>query len=145
MDSKREQIIIFKLLPKKNCIPILSPKHRGWKRQDGSWVTRGTILATQTKPRFFPGSHVSIQKSCVGETLNFVLLLVLQVGWGVNGTLFALTPGKVYITCEKTDMDFNRPWIQRFFAGREEQTIYKKYFNVVPMKQHQRFKLIEEN
>lgn len=68
------------------------PKHRGWKRQDGSWVSEGTILALQTKPRFFPGLHV---------------------GWGVNGTLFAQTHGKVYVTCEKTDMNFKKNWIQR--------------------------------
>jgi large subunit ribosomal protein L27 len=67
------------------------------------------------------------------------------VGWGVNGTLYAMTHGKVYVTCEKTDMNFNKTWIQRFFAGREGQTIYKKYFNVVPLQQHQRFRLIEEN
>lgn len=36
------------------------PKHRGWKRQDGHNVVTGTILATQTKPRFFPGLNVRI-------------------------------------------------------------------------------------
>jgi large subunit ribosomal protein L27 len=70
--------------------------------------------------------------------------LTFQVGWGVNGTLYAQVHGKVYVTCEKTDMNFDKPWIQRFFAGREGQTIYKKYFNVVPLPQHQRFRLVEE-
>lgn len=53
--------------------------------------------------------------------------------------------GKVYVTCEKVDLNWDHTWVQRFYAGREGQTIYKKYFNVVPEKQHQRFKLIEEN
>lgn len=35
------------------------PKHRGPKRQQGTWVTQGTVLALQTKPRFFPGLNVS--------------------------------------------------------------------------------------
>ncbi|CAG9805058.1 unnamed protein product [Chironomus riparius] len=100
------------------------PKHRGWKRQDGSTVTYGTILATQTKPRFFPG---------------------LNVGFGRNGTIFAMTNGKVYVTCEKVDLNFDHGWIQRFFSGRSGHTIYKKYFNVIPEKQHNRFRLVDEN
>lgn len=36
-----------------------TPKHRGWKVQDGAWVPAHKILATQRKLRFHPGLNVS--------------------------------------------------------------------------------------
>lgn len=53
------------------------PKHRGPKRQDGHWVTEGTVLALQTKPRFFPGLNVILNH-------NFLYLICspdLFLGW----------------------------------------------------------------
>ncbi|XP_059610047.1 large ribosomal subunit protein bL27 [Phlebotomus argentipes] len=99
------------------------PKHRGWKRQDGQHVTQGTRLALQRKTRFHPG---------------------LNVGFGRDGTLYAMRDGKVVITCEKIDPNWDRTWVQRNYAGREDQTIYKKFFNVIAEKQPQNFRLVEE-
>ncbi|CAH2063522.1 unnamed protein product, partial [Iphiclides podalirius] len=104
-----------------NC--KVRPKHRGWKVQDGHFVQAGHILATQLKTRFHPG---------------------LNVGLGRNGTLFAMEAGKVVVTCEKFDPHWEHNWVQRNYAGRENQNILKKYFNVIPEPQHQRFKLIDE-
>ncbi|XP_034942643.1 39S ribosomal protein L27, mitochondrial [Chelonus insularis] len=98
------------------------PKHRGWKVQDGEVVRSGTLLATQMTTRFHPG---------------------LYVGFGKNGTLYAMEPGKVMVTCEKTNLKWDHTWIQRCYSGRENQVIYKKHFNVIPEKQHNRFKLID--
>lgn len=67
-----------------------------------------------------------------------------QVGFGKNGTLFALIPGRVVFTCEKFNPKWDHTWIQRVYAGREDQTIYKRYANVLPLEQHNRFKLIDE-
>lgn len=64
---------------------------------------------------------------------------------GRNGTLFAIVPGNVYVTCEKPDFNWEHKWVQRHYAGRENQNIYKKYFNVVPKPQHQNFKLIDQH
>ncbi|ALC38111.1 mRpL27 [Drosophila busckii] len=99
------------------------PKHRGWRVLDGHNVSEGTILATQLTTRFHPG---------------------LNVGFGRNGTLFAMEHGKVVITCETIDPNWDHSWVQRNYAGRQDQTIYKKFFNVIPEKQHQRFRLVEE-
>ncbi|XP_023173435.1 39S ribosomal protein L27, mitochondrial [Drosophila hydei] len=99
------------------------PKHRGWRVQDGHYVSHGTILATQLTTRFHPG---------------------LNVGLGRNGTLFAIEHGKVVVTCEPIDPNWDHTWIQRNYAGRQDQTIYKKFFNVIPEKQHQRFRLVDE-
>ncbi|XP_068627976.1 large ribosomal subunit protein bL27 [Battus philenor] len=104
-----------------NC--KVRPKHRGWKVQDGHFVQAGHILATQRNTRFHPG---------------------LNVGLGRNGTLFAMEAGKVVVTCEQFDPYWEHKWVQRNYAGRENQNIFKKYFNVIPEPQHNRFKLIDE-
>lgn len=62
---------------------------------------------------------------------------------GRNGTLFALEHGKVLVTCEKFDPNWNHTWVQRIYAERRGTTIYKKYFHVIPKPQHNRFKLID--
>ncbi|CAH1405169.1 unnamed protein product [Nezara viridula] len=98
------------------------PKHRGIHYQDGSFVQPGTMLVTQNKLRCHPG---------------------LNVGFGRNGTLFALRPGKVIVTCEKVDLNLNHSWVSRAYGGRDTERIYKKYFHVIPEKQHSRFKLVE--
>lgn len=38
------------------------PKHRGWRVQDGHYVSQGTLLATQLTTRFHPGLNVSLSK-----------------------------------------------------------------------------------
>ncbi|KAG6802045.1 39S ribosomal protein L27, mitochondrial isoform X1 [Apis mellifera caucasica] len=98
------------------------PKHRGWRVQDGHYVKESTILATQLKPRFHPG---------------------LYVGFGKNGTLYALESGKVMITCEKINPNMSRSWARLNYADRENNVIYKKHFNVIPESQHNRFVLID--
>lgn len=69
---------------------------------------------------------------------------MLQVGFGKNGTLFALEAGRVAVTSEKVNANWDHTWIQRVYAGREDQPFFKKYFNVLPLEQHNRFKLIDE-
>ncbi|XP_012251248.2 50S ribosomal protein L27 [Athalia rosae] len=98
------------------------PKHRGWRVQDGRSVTAGTILATQLHLRFHPG---------------------LNVGFGRDGTLFAIEAGKVMVTCEKIDPNLEHTWISKNYEGRLNQTIHKKHFNVIAEPQHNIFKLID--
>ncbi|KAF7991574.1 hypothetical protein HCN44_008945 [Aphidius gifuensis] len=98
------------------------PKHRGVRVQDGHYVQAGTILATQMTTRFHPGLHA---------------------GFGKNGTIFAIEAGRVAITCEVIDPNWEHTWIQRCYSGREGDKIYKKHFNVIPEKQHGRFKLVD--
>lgn len=76
--------------------------------------------------------------------MKMVIICLFQVGFGRNGTLFALEPGRVVVTCEEINPDWERAWIQRTYAGREGDAIHKKHFNVIPMQQHNRFKLIDE-
>lgn len=66
------------------------------------------------------------------------------MGFGKNGTLMAMEHGQVAVTCEQVDADWDHTWVQRLLSHRQGQVFYKKYFNVLPLPQHQRFKLIEE-
>lgn len=68
---------------------------------------------------------------------------IVQVNLGKKGTLYALEPGKVVVTCEKINPNMKHRWCQINYAGREDCVIYKKYFNVIPEKQHDRFKVID--
>lgn len=72
-----------------------------------------------------------------------IFLLCTQVGFGRNGTLFAMEAGKVVVTCEKMDPYWDHTWIQRIYGHRKGQSMYKKYFNIIPTPQHNRFKLVE--
>ncbi|XP_018570536.1 uncharacterized protein LOC108910429 [Anoplophora glabripennis] len=107
----------------KNTSTKVRPKHRGWKVQDGHHVEAGYILVLQRNLRFHPG---------------------LNVGLGRNGTLFAIVPGKVSVTCEKVDPNWDHTWIQRCHGHRKGTEFYKKYFNVIPQSQHQKFNLIDQ-
>ncbi|XP_023016409.1 large ribosomal subunit protein bL27 [Leptinotarsa decemlineata] len=107
----------------RNTSPKVRPKHRGWKVQDGHYVHPGHILVLQRHLRFHPG---------------------LNVGLGRNGTLFALTHGRVAVTCEKTNPDWTHTWVQRCHGHRKGTDFFKKYFNIIPEPQHQNFKLVDQ-
>lgn len=83
----------------------------------------GSVLVLQRNLRFHPG---------------------LNVGLGRNGTLFAMVPGRVSITCEKVDLDWDHTWVQRCHGHRKGVDFYKKYFNIITEPQHQNFKLIDQ-
>lgn len=51
------------------------PKHRGWRVQDGQFVSAGTILATQLTPRFHPGLNVR----CRSILRNFFTCLLASI------------------------------------------------------------------
>ncbi|XP_026274508.1 39S ribosomal protein L27, mitochondrial [Frankliniella occidentalis] len=98
-------------------------RYRGLKRKDGDVVTAGTILATQITLRFFPG---------------------LNVGFGKNGSIFAIKAGKVVMSSELAQPNWDHTWIQRLMPRRPDNIpIYKKYINIIPEPQHNRFKLLE--
>lgn len=57
------------------------PKHRGWRVQDGHFVSQGTILATQLKPRFHPGLNVIIYLSSMNKVIMLINQLLLGGLW----------------------------------------------------------------
>lgn len=67
-----------------------------------------------------------------------------QAGFGKNGNIFAIKPGKVVMSSEQAKPNWDHTWIQRLMPRRPDNVpIYKKYINVIPEQQHNRFKLVE--
>lgn len=54
-----------------------------------------------------------------------------------------MEPGKVMVTCEKVNLNWNHSWVKGNYSGREDTVIYKKHFNVIPEPQHTCFTLID--
>jgi len=100
-------------------------QNRGVKKYDGQYVFPGDCLvARQPKFWFHPGLNVTFARKHLH--------------------LLALKEGTVRITCEKPDLNWSHTLNQKFYAGRENQTFYKKYYNVIPNPQHTRFKCIDQ-
>ncbi|EFX73953.1 hypothetical protein DAPPUDRAFT_200344 [Daphnia pulex] len=99
-------------------------KRRGIKTQDGSKVTQSSILLRQLHIRCHPG---------------------LNVGMGKDGSLYALQPGRVLITCEKFEPNFDKYWTNKAYGSRKENmnNVYKKYFHVIPEPLEPKFKLVD--
>ena len=121
-------------------------KRRGIKAQDGSYVTQSSILIRQLHIRCHPGLNV-----CPSIILNlicspFQILLTFQVGIGKDGTLYALEAGKVLITCEKFQPNFEKYWTEKAYGTRRDNIahVYKKYFHVIPDPLEPKFKLVDQ-
>ncbi|XP_037776277.1 50S ribosomal protein L27-like [Penaeus monodon] len=101
-------------------------KHRGIKKVDGHWVSSGTIIVRQLGLDYHPG---------------------LNVGIGRDRTLFAKEHGRVLMTTEKVNPDWNNKFVKRFYAELKDQPkipIFKTYFHVIPEEQHRNFKLVDQ-
>nr|XP_045623093.1 39S ribosomal protein L27, mitochondrial-like [Procambarus clarkii] len=100
-------------------------KHRGIKKRDGTWVTKGTILVRQLGLLFHPG---------------------LNVGIGSDKTLFAREHGKVVMTTEKMNPNWDHSFIKRFYPDLQNQDvpIYKTYFHILAESPKQTFKLVDQ-
>jgi large subunit ribosomal protein L27 len=71
---------------------------------------------------------------------------VFKVGIGQDGSLYALEAGKVIVTCEKFEPNFNKFWTERTYSERKGNMnhVYKKYFHVIPDPLEPKFKLIDQ-
>lgn len=103
------------------------------------------ILLLQVQSLFFKGLYVfSPALMYVYGAFVFLFMYFFQVVFGKNGTLSAMVPGKVLITCEKVDLNWEHTWVERCYNHRRNTEFYKKYFNVLPEPQHKNFKLIDQ-
>ncbi|XP_013886617.1 large ribosomal subunit protein bL27m [Austrofundulus limnaeus] len=101
-----------------------SPGRRfGYKKCDGNFVHLGNTLATQRQLRYHPGAHV---------------------GLGRNNTLFALADGHVRYTKEVYIPRPRNPEVYNVIINLPRGTVlYKTFINVVPVKQENKFRLVE--
>ncbi|XP_068232318.1 large ribosomal subunit protein bL27 [Palaemon carinicauda] len=109
----------------KNRVGRPRGKGRGIKKVDSTEVTRGTIIVRQLGLNFHPG---------------------LNVGIGVDRTLYAKEPGTVIMTTEKVNPNWNHKEIKRFYAEYQDDDtpIYKTYFHILPKPLPNKFKLVEQ-
>ncbi|CAL4166115.1 unnamed protein product, partial [Meganyctiphanes norvegica] len=98
-------------------------KHRGIRKWDGTYVTRGTMIYTQLPIKCHPG---------------------LNVGIGRDRTLYALEHGKVLMTTEKVNPNWDNKFVKRFYADFKDRDVplYKTYFHVIPEPQKNVFRLV---
>lgn len=95
-------------------------KGRGWKRQDGGFVHSGEVLVRQLGLRFYPGENVRL---------------------GRDNTLYAMTDGKVVVTCEKLSPYPDSPLYEPVKSG---VLIFKKFFNILSTPLHGKFRLLSQ-
>jgi len=101
----------------------------GVRKADGMRCIKGECLVVQKQLNYVPGLNVTLTK---------------YQDWH---SLFAVCNGTVFITREKVNLNFDHHLVRN---SQDETVLYenvpleKLAFNVVPDKQHQRFKLVEE-
>lgn len=101
-------------------------KHRGIRKDEGEFVTKGTVIAKQLGLLFHPG---------------------LNVGIGKNMNLYALEHGTIVKTTEKCNPNWENQFVERFYGeykNSPEVPIYKTYFHIIPDPMPQTFKLVDE-
>ncbi|KAK8722215.1 hypothetical protein OTU49_012329 [Cherax quadricarinatus] len=101
-------------------------KRRGIKKRDGLYVTQGTILVRQLGLDFYPG---------------------LNVGIGRDKTLFAREHGRVVMTTEKVNPNWDHRFIKLFYVDHEmheDVPVYKTYFHILTDPQNMTFKLVDQ-
>ncbi|XP_060071388.1 large ribosomal subunit protein bL27m-like [Ylistrum balloti] len=95
-------------------------RNRGIKVQDGTFVHQGQVLVKQTGLRFYPGENVDISR---------------------NYTMSAMCDGKVIVSCERLNPKPDSPLYAPVQKG---VIIYKKFFNVYPIRLHGKFRLVDQ-
>lgn len=74
-------------------------------------------------------------------------MFIFQVGIGKDRTLYAKHHGRVMMTTEKVDPNWNHKTVKRFrnlIQADEGAPIYKTYFHVLIEPQNNNFKLVDQ-
>ncbi|XP_015920624.1 large ribosomal subunit protein bL27 [Parasteatoda tepidariorum] len=97
-------------------------KPPGVKRLDGNCVRRGEKIVKQFFLNFHPGLNVGIDE---------------------KNNLYAMTEGRVMMTCEEINPISETLHAQKYYSNKVAPVIYKRFFHVVPFPQGQKFKLTD--
>ncbi|XP_065558943.1 large ribosomal subunit protein bL27m-like [Artemia franciscana] len=108
-------------------------------RNDGDYVTSGTLLATQRPRFFFDDDHPDL----ANRSLRFHP--GQYAGIGRNHTIYALESGRTVITAELFHPKWESPIVSKQYAGRQNQRILRHYLHVIPDPLPKTFKLVDEN
>ncbi|XP_055346661.1 uncharacterized protein LOC129594114 [Paramacrobiotus metropolitanus] len=93
---------------------------RGLHAFDGDMVVPGQLLCRQYDLMYHPGQYVDVE-------------------W--DGTLRAKEGGRMMITSEIIDPDWNNEMVQQKYAGRKGHLIFKKHIHIIPNPLPKKFKL----
>lgn len=69
--------------------------------------------------------------------------IIFQVEIDTDNTLKAMREGLVMLTCEKINPKKDNYVAEKYYANLSSPVVHKRYFNVVPFKQGQKFKLVD--
>ena len=140
--------------PTKNPMHRTPGKRRGLWVYDGQRIRDGTLLVNQTTPNVFPGWNVGFifkhSLSRFGVILNVTAssifqFLHFQVKFGHMNHLNATTTGRVMLTTERMSPNWSHYMMESHFGEHHKtENLFKHFIHVIPDKQHQYFKLVEE-
>ena len=66
----------------------------------------------------------------------------LQVGIGRDRTLFAMEHGRLFVTTEAINPNWNQRHVKEAYEGRKGHTILKMFVHIHPDPQPQKFRLV---
>ena len=97
----------------------------GLKVYDGQRVPQGTLLHNQRKLEVMPGWNVT---------------------YAGQNRLMAAATGRVMMTTELCDPDVSKPNVALTVPNnlKPDQKIFRQYLHIIPDRQHQIFKLVEQ-
>lgn len=104
--------------------PTARGQRLGIRIHSGKIAHKGDVIVKQNLLKFHPGLNVVFGHS--------------------RQTLIATVEGRVMLTREKVELDFEHPRVQKFYEGRRTEALYKKYFHVIPDPQGQTFRLVSQ-
>lgn len=105
---------------------LLGPlKIRGLLCPDSTFVTRGEKLVNQIGTLYLPGLNVRMKPSF---------------------TLVAMEHGRVFVTTEKLEPNWDHVFAQHFYSAYKDTDIpiYKTYVHVIPAPMPQTFNLVDQ-
>ncbi|XP_029639050.1 50S ribosomal protein L27 [Octopus sinensis] len=104
----------------RNKVGSTPGKSRGLKKKEGSFIHKGEVIFTQLGLRYYPGENVGLLR---------------------DKTLVALCDGKVMISHEYLDPFPDSPLYEPVKKG---VLIRKKFFHVIPVPLHAKFRLVSQ-
>jgi len=116
----------FGVGPTKNHFMKTNAKERGLRVYDGQRVNTNKTVVAQFWPRVFPGWNVHYG--------------------GRFYDLEASVDGRAMVTTERMEPNWEQKQVKAVFKPhhQQEKQLFKHFVHVIPDKQHQYFKLVEE-
>lgn len=117
--------------------------YAGIYRKDGERVRKNDLLVVQRKLNYHPGANVRFLIRFTSTTDNDILQVYHLFDRGQH-LLKSDCDGKVMITREPVEPDMSNEFVEREYARRPTEGLFKFHFNIVPTPMSQTFKLVDQ-